>query len=202
MTTQDVIDIMVWGSVAALLLAGLVALAAVLIRFGLVSLSERFAVGLRAALLPLAALTALIATLSSLYLSEEASFIPCELCWFQRIAMYPLAAILIIAVLTRDKCVWRYALPISLVGLGVSIYHYWIQVRPDDAPAACSVGVPCSVRYVDQLGFVSIPWMAGSAFLLIAVLLVVERLSRGGTSDEATPSTDEPTTTGTKVSPY
>ena len=184
MTVKDVIDIMVWGSLAALLLAGLVLLGAILIRLRLITLSDRFSRMMRGALIPAAAATAAIATFSSLYLSEEALFVPCELCWYQRIAMYPLAVLLVLAVVFRDKGIWRYAVPISVIGAAVSIYHHWIQIRPSDAPASCSGGVPCTTRHVYELGFVTVPWMALSGFVLITVLLLVERLSR--------PKADEP----------
>ena len=63
------------------------------------------------------------ATLGSLYLSEILKFVPCTLCWYQRILMYPLAIILLVGLLRRDKGVFLYALPFSIMGIGVSTYH-------------------------------------------------------------------------------
>lgn len=120
----------------------------------------------------LAAGVALIATLGSLYLSEVGHLVPCRYCWFQRVCMYPLALILVIAVFTRDRRVRRYAAPLAAVGLTISTWHYLIQVFPSLEDAnSCNLLNPCTVRYSWKFGFVSIPYMAGSAFVLVLVLL-------------------------------
>jgi disulfide bond formation protein DsbB len=126
-------------------------------------------------------LVALIATLGSLYLSEIARFVPCELCWFQRIAMYPLVVVLGVGLLRGETGVWRYALPLPVIGVLISIYHIVIQWQPNLEVTECSTGVPCTGRYLQVMGFVSIPTMAGAAFLLITVLLLLVRsLDRTG----------------------
>ena len=184
MTIEDVIYGQAWASLIALAAAAIIALFAVAASVGLISVSPRLVGLARRTFLPAAAGVAVVATWGSLYLSEVANFIPCEYCWYQRIAMYPLALILVIAAVTRDRRIWRYALPLALIGAATSIYHYWLQQNPD-GPSACSAGVSCSVRYVDELNVVSIPWMAMSAFLLIAVLLVVDRaIGREGEAGE------------------
>src|SRR4051794_30877227 len=72
---------------------------------------------------------ALLATLGSLFFSEYADFVPCRLCWFQRIAMYPLAVILLIAALRRDRRgAALYGLPLAIAGAGVAIYHKYIEL--------------------------------------------------------------------------
>lgn len=120
----------------------------------------------------LAWLVALTATIGSLIFSEYFGFEPCRLCWFQRIAMYPLAVVLLVGALRRDGAVRIYGLPLSLVGLGISIWHYLIQTFPTlEAGSACDPSNPCSAKYVNMFGFVSIPFMAGTGFLLITVLL-------------------------------
>ena len=106
---------------------------------------------------------------ASLYYSDVVGFIPCEFCWYQRIAMYPLAVILLVAGITRDARVAKYAIPIAGIGLALSIYHYQLQVFPDQG-GSCSTGVPCSARYVEEFGFISIPFMAGCAFLSVLAL--------------------------------
>lgn len=120
----------------------------------------------------LAALVAVVATLGSLYLSEVAHLIPCRYCWLQRIAMYPLALILVVAVVAKDRGVRKYAVPIACVGLAFSTWHYLLQVFPslEDA-TACNILNPCTVRYAWKFGFVSIPYMAGSASILVLALL-------------------------------
>lgn len=127
----------------------------------------------------LAWLVALGATAGSLYFSEVRLFVPCALCWWQRIFMYPLVPLLGIATFRQDLQVWRYALPLSAVGLATSTYHYLIQKVPGMAPpATCAGGVPCTAQYIDWFGFVTIPFLAGVAFLMITVALVV--LAAGG----------------------
>lgn len=122
----------------------------------------------------LAWLVALVATVGSLIYSEVIGFQPCRLCWFQRIAMYPMAVILLVGAIRRDVTVKFYALPLALVGLGISIWHYLIQTFPSlSESAACDPSVPCSAKYVDIFGFVSIPFMAGAGFTLISVLLLL-----------------------------
>jgi disulfide bond formation protein DsbB len=118
---------------------------------------------------PLAAAVATGATLGSLYFSESAGFVPCELCWFQRIAMYPLAIILGVAVMRRDKTVLPYALTLSVIGLGISAYHVQLQLFPEQS-SFCEAANPCSGRWVEAFGWLTIPQMAGVSFALIALL--------------------------------
>lgn len=125
--------------------------------------------------LPLAWFIAIVATLGSLFLSEVAHFVPCTLCWYQRIAMYPLAIILGIAAVRRDASIWRYALPLALVGLTISIYHYQLEWFPDQSVIGCSRDGGCTTRWIFRLGFISIPSMAGSAFAAIAILLGIAK---------------------------
>ena len=119
----------------------------------------------------LAWLVALVATVGSLIYSEVAHFIPCRLCWFQRIAMYPLAIILFVGAIRREIVVKYYALPLALGGLAISVYHYLVQLFPSLEGGSCDPTNPCSARYVEVFGFISIPFMAGAGFILIAVLL-------------------------------
>jgi disulfide bond formation protein DsbB len=119
----------------------------------------------------LAWLVALVATAGSLIYSEVVHFIPCRLCWFQRIAMYPLSVILLIGAIRKEVVARFYALPLALIGLVISVYHYLVQLFPSLEGGACDPANPCSARYVETFGFISIPLMAGAAFIVIAVLL-------------------------------
>jgi len=119
---------------------------------------------------------ALIAMAGSLYLSEIAHLLPCSLCWYQRIAMYPLVLVLGVGVLRGDTGAWRYGMPLALVGLAIAAYHVTIQWMPSLDVGACSVGAPCTGRYLAVFGFISIPTMAGAAFLLIISLLLLVRM--------------------------
>ena len=118
----------------------------------------------------LAWLVALTATVGSLIYSEVIHFEPCRLCWFQRIAMYPMAVVLLVGAIRREYQVKFYALPLALAGLGVSIYHYLMQVFPTLEGGSCGA-VSCSARLVEIFGFISIPFMAGTGFMVMAVLL-------------------------------
>ncbi len=128
------------------------------------------------AFLSVAALLAIGATLGSLYLSEIAHLEPCRWCWFQRIAMYPLALVLTVGWLRRDRGVHLYALPLCIVGFAMSTWHYLLQLFPTlEGSTTCSLTSPCTVRYAWEFGFVSIPYMAGSVFLLVGGLLLRSR---------------------------
>jgi len=116
----------------------------------------------------------LIATLGSLYFSEIKGFIPCDLCWYQRIAMYPLVLILGIATFQNDLKVPKYVLPLSLLGGIISFLHYLEQKVPGfGGIKPCVSGVPCSSEYINWMGFVTIPFLALIAFVLISVTMLI-----------------------------
>jgi len=117
----------------------------------------------------LMAMLSLSAMAGSLYLSEVAGFVPCELCWFQRIAMYPLAVILSIAAVRVDRSVLWYAVPLSLAGLAISIYHVQLQLFPDQG-SVCDLDNPCTGRWVEAFGWMTIPQMAAISFALITTI--------------------------------
>jgi disulfide bond formation protein DsbB len=128
--------------------------------------------------LVVAGVIALIATVGSLYYSEIADFVPCRLCWYQRIAMYPLAALLPLAALRRDvRGGAIYALPLCLVGIGVAAYHVYIEHNPEAETAGCKIGAPCSVKWIEELGYITLPVLAITAFASI-VALALMALSR------------------------
>lgn len=123
---------------------------------------------------------ALTATLGSLYYSEVAGFTPCKLCWYQRIAMYPLVVVLGIAAVKFDHRIRRYVLPIVSIGALISSYHYLLERFPSwESGASCDPVTPCSVTWVWEFHFISIPFMALSGFAAIGALLL------WGTSKEA-----------------
>ncbi|MGP4106604.1 disulfide oxidoreductase [Virgibacillus sp. L01] len=117
---------------------------------------------------------ALLALLGSLFFSEVMGYIPCELCWIQRILMYPLVIIYGVAAIKKDIAVALPGLILSGVGVLVSIYHYLIQKMPALQEAGGSCGaVPCNTQYVNYFGFVTIPFLAGIAFIVIFVLHII-----------------------------
>lgn len=119
----------------------------------------------------LAFIVALAATLGSLYYSEIAGFIPCRLCWYQRIMMYPLVLITLVGALRRDEYLPSYALPLSIIGMIISGYHSLLERGVFPPPAVCSADVPCTITYVNYLGFITIAVMAFVAFTLITVIM-------------------------------
>ena len=124
----------------------------------------------------IAFVVALVATLGSLYYSEIAHYTPCRLCWYQRICMYPLAVVLLVGLVRRDRGGRAYAWPFVIVGVLVSTYHWLVErVHFFERTSACSDAAPCSVPWFQTLGFVTLAFMAGSAFLVVGVLLLVER---------------------------
>jgi disulfide bond formation protein DsbB len=116
-------------------------------------------------------IVAVVAMLGSLYFSEILHYLPCKLCWYQRILMYPLVIILGIAAVRKDNKQYIYVLPLSVWGFGISLYHYLMQKTSLFKEAATACGpVPCDVDYINWLGFITIPFLALIAFVLITVL--------------------------------
>ncbi|PLS01026.1 disulfide oxidoreductase [Neobacillus cucumis] len=119
-------------------------------------------------------IAAIIATLGSLYFSEVLHFIPCTLCWYQRIFMYPLTIILGVAFYRNDQGIYRYVLPLSIIGMIVSGYHTLLQKLPYlQQFEMCTTGVPCSKDYINWLGFITIPLLAFIAFTIITISLFI-----------------------------
>jgi disulfide bond formation protein DsbB len=119
----------------------------------------------------LAWLVAVAATSGSLYFSEVRAFVPCSLCWYQRIFMYPLVFLLGIASFRQDKKIIPYVLPLSIFGGLIAFWHVLEENIPGLTIPVCNVGVPCNVKYVNYLGFITIPVMSLTAFTLITVIL-------------------------------
>jgi disulfide bond formation protein DsbB len=122
----------------------------------------------------LASLVAVGSTLGSLYFSERSGFDPCELCWYQRIAMYPQAVILPLAAWRGDRTVLRSTMPLSAIGLAIALYHVQLQLFPDQS-SFCEVANPCTGRWIRAFDIVTIPQMAAMGFLLLLLLGAVSR---------------------------
>ena len=120
-------------------------------------------------LLYVAWVVSLVAMFGSLYFSEIKGYIPCELCWYQRIFMYPLVLILGIGTFQNDSSVKKFVLPLALVGGSISFMHYLEQKIPGfGGIKPCVSGVPCSAQYINWFGFITIPFLALVAFVIIA----------------------------------
>ncbi|MFZ4669520.1 MAG: disulfide bond formation protein B [Microthrixaceae bacterium] len=134
--------------------------------------------------LPLGFAVALTTTLGSLYMSQIAKFPPCELCWFQRICMYPNVILFAVAWWRRDRDVRFYVLPLVLIGICISTYHYLLERFPDSVSYSCTNDIPCETVWVWKFHFLSIPGMAWVGFALLATLSILARPRSGsGTGD-------------------
>lgn len=135
---------------------------------------RQFAEAVEPASLWLATLVAGMSMAGSLYFSEIANLVPCRLCWYQRIAMYPLVVILLVAAFRRDRGVRFYAVPLAVIGALISGYHYLIEWFPElESDGVCSVDMPCTFVWFRRLGFITIPFMALCGFLAVIALLTI-----------------------------
>ena len=117
---------------------------------------------------------AIVAMSGSLYFSEVMDLPPCILCWYQRIAMYPLTVILTVGILRQERWILQYVLPLSLAGLAIAIYHnllYYGVISESIQP--CREGISCTARQLEWLGFITIPLMALTAFAVINISMIL-----------------------------
>lgn len=143
-------------------------------------LQRQVGAAIRPQALGLATAVAAVCTLGSLYLSEVAHFPPCELCWYQRIAMYPLVVVLGVGAARSDGGARLPAAILASIGGAVSIWHLAVERYPDLSSGSCDPTNPCSIKWVTEFGYLTIPGMALSGFALILVLL---RTARPPTED-------------------
>jgi disulfide bond formation protein DsbB len=127
-------------------------------------------------LLYIAWVQVLAAIVGSLYFSEIAKFPPCTLCWYQRIAMYPLLPILTAGILLKDKKLHYYVFPLSISGLLIAIYHnlLYYQILPESA-APCTLGVSCTTKFIEYFGFVTIPLLSLIGFVIITLCVYLNK---------------------------
>jgi disulfide bond formation protein DsbB len=125
--------------------------------------------------LTLAFLVAAVCVAGSLYFSEVAHFPPCKLCWYQRYAMYPLVPILALAAAKGFRWIRPLAWTLAAIGPMLSIYHVLVERGVVQESTSCDPTNPCSLIWVERLGYLTIPTMALSGFLLILTLLAVSR---------------------------
>lgn len=112
-----------------------------------------------------------VAMAGSLFFSEIMNLPPCVLCWYQRIAMYPIVILTAIGIIRSDRTTYISVLALSIPGLLISIYHnllYW-KILPESI-APCTAGVSCTTKFFEWFGFITIPLMALTAFTVITIL--------------------------------
>ena len=115
-----------------------------------------------------------IAMAGSLFFSEVMNLPPCVLCWYQRIAMYPIVILTAIGIIRNDRKTYIGVLALAVPGLAISIYHnllYW-KILPESI-APCMLGVSCTTKFFEWFGFITIPFMALVAFTVINVLAFI-----------------------------
>lgn len=123
----------------------------------------------------LAFLVSLSGVVGSLYYSEFIGFEPCKLCWYQRVFLYPQAILLAIGLIKKHPHVANYSILFSICGALIAGYQSLLQLGLTPNLPCSASGVSCSQIFVMQYGFVTIPIMALTAFLLIIVLLLIAK---------------------------
>src|SRR3989338_4553134 len=114
-------------------------------------------------------IVALTATSGSLFYSEVMGYDPCKLCWFQRILMYPQVILWGLALIKKDRKIVDYGLTLSIIGALIAAYHYLLQIglAPSIDCGAVGYAAQCSQRFVMEFGYITIPMMALTAFVMI-----------------------------------
>lgn len=123
-------------------------------------------------LLQFSLIIALTSTLGSLYFSEILKLPPCLLCWYQRIFMYPLVIIFAVGIWKKDKNIPYFALPLSIIGIIIATYHnlLYYKIIPESL-APCTLGISCTTKQIEWLGFITIPFLSLLAFIAITLLV-------------------------------
>ena len=186
--THDVIVVLAALGVAGQVLAVLLLLIGLAWLFGLRAPADLLRRTVEGYELWLVFLVSSIATGGSLFFSEIAHFVPCELCWYQRICMYPLSITTLLAALFDDPRAARYLLPLPVVGAGVSVYHLLVENGVVGQTQTCLISAPggCATKWINEFGYVTIPTLALTAFALAFAFLLLaafEPLATVGTDE-------------------
>ena len=114
-----------------------------------------------------------VSVFGSLYFSEIKGFVPCDLCWWQRLLIYPLAIISTVAIIRKDyKNFMYYVLPFGVLGFIVSLYHSLLQwgVIEKNILDCTATGVSCSKPEIEIFGFITIPFLSFLAFTALTIV--------------------------------
>lgn len=173
--THDVIVLLSVLGVVGQVVAALLLVVGIGWLVGLRAMSDVVRSALEGYELWLVFLVSSVATGGSLFFSEIAGFVPCELCWFQRICMYPLTIVTLLAALANDRRVARYLLPLPIVGAGVSVYHLLVENGVVEQAQACLISAPggCATKWINEFGYMTIPTLALTGFVLCLEFLVL-----------------------------
>jgi len=127
-------------------------------------------------LLYIAWFTAVVSMAGSLYFGEILGLTPCILCWYQRIAMYPLVLIIGVGIVKKDRNFLNYALPLSVIGGAIAFYQnllYYGVIQERLLP--CTFGISCTTKYIQLFGFVDIPLLSLFSFIVITTALLIHK---------------------------
>jgi disulfide bond formation protein DsbB len=173
--THDVVVTLAVLGVAGQVLAALLLIVGIGWLVGLRAVGDVLRRALEGYELWLVFLVAAVATGGSLFFSEIAGFVPCELCWFQRICMYPLSIVTLLAALANERRIARYLLPLPLVGAGVSVYHLLVENGVVGQTKTCLISAPggCATKWIEEFGYVTIPVLALTGFALCFAFLLL-----------------------------
>lgn len=115
-----------------------------------------------------------VSTLGSLYFSEFLKLPPCSLCWYQRIFMFPIMIIILVGLWKKDKNVAYFVLPFSIIGMIISLYHNLLYTGfISESFQPCSIGISCTTKQLELLGFISIPLLSLLSFILITIFVLL-----------------------------
>ena len=123
----------------------------------------------------IALLAALTASVLSLYYSLVVGYPPCELCWWQRIFMYPQVVLFALALWLQDSRAALYSIALSVIGLGIGIYNHLLQVAPAGTLPCPAQGVSCSQIFYLEFGYITFPMLAITFFAFLIVLMLIVR---------------------------
>lgn len=125
----------------------------------------------------LSLIIAVFSVMAPLIYSSLFTFEPCTLCWWQRVFMFPIAIILLVALVNKDRGYYRYTIPMAVAGLCIGIYQYMLQMNVSGLSSVCGINTAesCSAIYVMEFGFVTIPLMSAISFFILLVLFLIEK---------------------------
>lgn len=118
----------------------------------------------------------IIAMGGSLFFSEILKYPPCVLCWYQRIAVYPMVILFAVAIYRKSREIFYYAMPILVIGWIISLYHnlLYFKILPESV-APCSMGVSCTTKYIEYFGFITIPFLCFVALTVMIICLIIDK---------------------------
>ena len=118
-----------------------------------------------------------LAVVSTLWMQYYAGLQPCLFCWYQRVFMYPIPIITLVAILKDQKLsdVADYILALSFFGFAVALYQHLLQILPSGALIPCDASDTCAIRSVFEFGFVTLPWMAVTVFAALFLIALLGR---------------------------